>query len=54
MEQTTHAEEEVNDKHDASEEEQQNKTYCPVCGAEIIRVSRCLTCSFCGWGTCGL
>lgn len=30
------------------------KDTCPVCGSEIIRVSRCRTCSFCGWGTCGL
>ena len=26
---------------------------CPICGEDLIIVSRCCTCISCGWGLCG-
>ena len=44
---------EVKEKEDKPKEANLVKE-CPICGEEtLIIVSRCATCSFCGWGICG-
>jgi len=46
------AQEQLNDNIRAEYEVIDYKARCPVCGAELVHESGCVTCYSCGWSAC--